>query len=295
MARKFLITITLLIGFISFSQRYIVVDDSTHLPVPFVSYSLFKDGTIIGGGYSNEKGSFSIKKEFSKLVLTCIGYENLELVHNSIKKDTFRLKPIVYHLNEVVIDPKLKKETALLGNYNTKLKSLLGAATGMEICTFIENPYHEPKPIQSVLFKIRNHSKNKVGFKIHLYERDSVTGEPKRELITQDIVIISEESKKEKIEFNVRAYDLELPANGAFLGIEWLGNLDEENNTFENTLVGNGYIELNDSSNAKNTFERNRFSFYSWVSMKKFKKKVEDYVTYNNLPNASFGLKIITN
>lgn len=295
MVRKFLIAISLLVGCISFSQQYVVVNDSTKLPVPFVSYSLYNEGAIIGGGYSNEKGSISIKKEFSKIVLSCIGYENSELIQNFIKNDTLLLKPVVYHLNEVVIDPKAKKETALLGNYNTKLKSLLGAATGMEICTYIENPYHEPKTIQSVLFKIRNHSKAKVGFKIHLYERDSLTGEPKRELITQDIVIISEESKKEKIEFNVRAYDLELPANGAFLGIEWLGNLDEESNTFENKLGGNGYIELNDSSSAKNTFQRNRFSFYSWVSMEKFKSNVKEYVNYNNLPNASFGLKIISN
>lgn len=278
----------------SISQQLIVKNATTKIPVSYANFSLFKDEQIVQGGYCSKDGEILINKDlkFDNIIVSCIGYENLDVAKGLILNDTLLLKPTVYHLKEVIVKSNKKQEFATLGLPKAKLKSLLGAFKGFEICTFIENPYHETKTIHSFLLKIRNPNKSKVGFRLHLYEIDSIKRTPKKELLTQDIIVIVEGNTKELIEHDVTIYNLELPSNGAFVGIEWFGVFNEETNTFEGENIENGYIEINDQVNALFTFRRSRFSFFPWSNMERFKKDTAPHQHFKNYPNASFGLKV---
>ncbi len=292
--KKYHVIIVFLISSVCFSQKIKVIDIVSNNSIPYANFSIYKDKKIVQGSYCNENGEMLIKQDllFDSIVVSCIGYEEQNFIKEMIVNDTLFLKPTVYHLKEVVIKTNRNNDFETLGFVETKSKSLIGAFKGMEICTFIENPSGEVKFIHSFLFKIRNTNKTKLGFRLHLYEMDTIRRTPTQELLNQDIIVVIENDGKKQIEHDVSAYSIELPANGAFIGIEWLGELNEANNNFEDTVFENGFIELNDKINSFTTFQRNRFGVFPWSNMERFKKEAENYQNYKNCPNASFGIKV---
>ncbi len=276
------------------SQNITVLDAKSKKTISFVNYFLYQDKGLVKGGYCTEEGLLQLNKDilFNKIRLTCIGYENLEISKNNVINDTLLLTPTVYHLNEVLITYNKKNEFINLGYLKSKKKAFLTAIKGMKICTFIDNPLHETKLIHSFLLKIYNRNSTKVGFKLHLFEKDSLTNTPGKELLEQEIIVILNGKSKKDVDYNVSQYNIDLPAQGAFVGIEWFGVVNEENNNFKDIEAQNGYIEINDDSKEFSTFQQDVFSFYPWKNMKKFKSLSEEYTNFKNCPTASFGLKI---
>lgn len=297
MLKNFLFSLVFISYFkFCYSQKITVFDSKTKLPISFANFSLFNQDDFIYGSYCSDKGELVIPDGllYSKIKITCIGYENLEINKENIKNDTLLLSLAVYPLKEIVITPNKKKKLVDLGFFNSKRKTLLGASKGMKICTFIENPYTEIKRIHSFLFKIRNDNDTKLGFKLHLYEKDSVSNLPGKELLQEEIIIILDGKSKNVVEHDVTKHNIDFPANGAFVGIEWFGVLNEENSKFKGIDTQNGLIELNDVSNEFNTYQRDVFSFYPWQNLEKFKNDVKSYLTFKNSPTPSFGIKIYT-
>lgn len=296
MSRKFFYYLFfLLYNGICCGQKIRVFDSNTKAPISFANFSLYNNKTFIYGNYCSNKGELFIPDGllFNKINISCIGYENLEIYKKNIKNDTLLLTAVVYPLNEVVVKSNRKEQFINLGYAKSKRKTFLGASKGIKICTYVENPYKETKVIYSFLFKIRNHNKDtKVGFKLHLFEKDTLTNTPGKELLQQDIIIILDGNNKKITEHDVSSYNIEFPAHGAFIGIEWLGILNELDSIFSGVDTQNGSIELNDDAKEFTTFERDRFSFYPWENFERFKDKVKEYTTFKNCPTASFGLKI---
>lgn len=282
-----------IISFCCTSQKLTVLDAETKKPISFVSFCLLKDNKIVKGGYCTEQGLFQVNSDiiFDIIKLTCIGYENYEISKNKIINDTLLLTPAVYPLKEVVIRANKKQDFVDLGYIKSKRKTWLSAIKGMKICTLITNPFHETRLIHSFLFKIRNDNDTKLGFKLHLLEIDTLTNVPGKELLKQDIIVILDGKSNKDVE-HVVTYNIDFPAKGAFVGIEWFGVLDEDNNNFKGVDGQNGFIELNDVSKKFDTFQQDVFSFFPWRNMEKFKKKTEDLSNFKNCPTASFGIKI---
>jgi len=290
----FLFILFFLISFCCNSQKIAVLDSKTKVFIPFANYYLFLDESMIKGSYCSNHGEIYIPKGllYNKIKVTCIGYENLEIFKNTIINDTLLLTPTVYPLNEVVIKANKNEEFISLGYTKSKRKVEYSAIKGMKICTFIDNPLNEKKQIRSFLFKIHNYNNTKLGFKLHLFEKDTISNLPGKELLEQDIIVILEGKSRKLIEHYVDVYNIEFPAEGAFVGIEWFGVLNEENNTFKGVDTQNGYIEINDTSEKFDTFKQDVFSFYPWKNMENFKKLSEGYSNFKNCPTASFGIKI---
>ena len=276
------------------TQNLLVINSNTKQTISFVNFSLYDNNQFLYGGYSSEQGQIQFKSDvlFNKIKLSCIGYENLEVFKNQISNDTLLLTPTVYPLNEVVIKTNKKEDFISLGYAKSKRKVEYTTIKGMKICTFIHNPLNEKKQIRSFLFKIHNYNNTKLGFKLHLFEKDTISNLPGKELLEQDIIVILEGKSRKLIEHDVNVYNIEFPAEGAFVGIEWFGVLNEENNTFRGVDTQNGYIEINDTSEKFDTFKQDVFSFYPWKNMENFKKLSEEYTNFKNCPTASFGLKI---
>lgn len=276
------------------SQKMNVLNSKTKTPVPFANYYLFLNENIVKAGYCSEDGELYIPKEvlYDKIKLTSIGYENFEILEKDIKDDTLLFVPAVYHLKEIEIIKNKTDELISLGYLKSKRKAWLSATKGMKICTFIENPFLQTKLIHSFLFKIRNNNETKLGFKLHLFEKDTITNAPGKELLKEDIVIVLEGKSKKDVEHDVSLYNIDFPAKGAFVGIEWFGVLNENNDDFNGVDTQNGYIELNDMSKEFNTFQQDVFSFFPWKNMEKFKKISEEHTNFKNCPTASFGIKL---
>jgi hypothetical protein len=294
MRHKHFLSLLLLVNFNCFAQEFYIKDVTTLKIISFANVMVFNGKEMVQGSYSSEEGKIAINKNrpYDKIIVSCLGYENLEVFKNQISNDTLLLTPTVYPLNEVVIKTNKKEDIISLGYAKSKRKVEYTAIKGMKICTFIHNPLNEKKQIRSFLFKIYNYNNTKLGFKLHLFEKDTISNLPGKELLEQDIIVILEGKSRKLIEHDVNVYNIEFPAEGAFVGIEWFGVLNEENNTFRGVDTQNGYIEINDTSEKFDTFTQDVFSFYPWKNMESFKDKIKDHLIFKNSPTASFGIKI---
>lgn len=281
----------ILLSINAFSQEVLVLDSLNKEPVAFTNYYLKKNSEIVNSGYCNERGIFSISKgiDFQTISLTCVGYESKTL-NSSDLKDTIFLKRSIVSLSEVVIPNS--HVIKLLGNSELKRKASLSASKGMEIAVFIDNPFRLEKKIHSFLLKIKNKQDLSTGIRVHLYSKDSLTNMPNEELLTENIVYILKNNKSE-FEIDVKDKGIVFPKEGCFIGIEWLGILDESTGFFSDDLANwNGtYVELNDSKNTSDTYFRNGINNQNWRDMEDFKNQVASFTHFKNYPNASFGFK----
>lgn len=276
----------------SFSQRLYVFDSESKKIIPYVNVSYIKYDNIIDADYCNEDGFIDIKSKenFDKIEFSCIGYEN-KLI-NTINDTIFLIKKIIT-LNEVVISKK-NLTFSKLGYTKCKKKTTLSASRGFQLCVYIENTFQEKKVIKSVLFKVKRRDNFKTAIRIHFYKKQIEKLEPAEEILTEDIIRYFDEKSKENIEIDVSKYGLELPIEGAFVGIEWLGIVDWKTGEFieSKEFWSDTSIELNDSINKPFTFMKSRIKKHDWINTEKIKEDLKETLKFKNYPNASFGIKV---
>jgi hypothetical protein len=131
--------------------------------------------------------------------------------------------------------------------------------------------------------------------RIHFYKKDLKKLIPAEEILNENIIQYIDGEIKELLEVDVSKYGLELPTEGAFIGIEWLGILDEKSGEFiiDKNNWDATYIEVNDKVNQPLTFMRSKFRDPTWENTEQMKIESKKYIEYKNYPNASFGIRII--
>ncbi len=282
---------------LSFSQNIIISDSGTKQPIPFANIFLFKENKVINGYYCNDQGVFNFENsvDYEKIEFSCIGYETKFIVDFSKVKDTIFL----VQKNIVLDEIKIKKKNTILtelGFCNKKKKLNLSSFKGSEIVVFIKNNSGKDKDINSFLFKIKRQEKYKTAVRIHLYKKATDKIYPGAEILTEDIIQYLDGKLKGLVEVDVSKYGIELPFEGAFVGIEWLGIVDEKTGKFLEGIENwsDTSIEINDEINQPLTFMRNNLKNKIWSNTERLKK---DFVKikYKNYPNASFGIKIYNN
>jgi uncharacterized protein YdcH (DUF465 family) len=256
-----------------------------------VAYIVFYElNNFVTGKFTDENGLINYNNIlFNKIEISHINYETINLKKEEIE-DTIYLKQNNIELNEVTV-VNSKKETLTLGYTKYKKKTKLTAYNGIEIVVFLKNPFKKPKKINSFLFKIQKKDIQKTAIRIHFYKKSRNELIPGEEITKADILKYIDINSKELLEIDVSNYDLEFPVDGAFIGIEWLGNVSEDDNEIEKP--SDIYIELNDKINQALTFTRSTLKDEEWQNTKKHKIDFKDIIKYKNLPNASFGIKII--
>ncbi|MFN5771655.1 hypothetical protein, partial [Flavobacterium sp.] len=218
----------------------------------------------------------------------CIGYVSKSITNTS-KNDTIFLVKKVITLDEVVISKK-DFPFSVLGYTKNKKKIKLSASKGFQLCVYIDNPYKEVKQIKSFLFKVKRRENYKTAIRIHFYKKQPNNNEPGEEILNEDIVRYFDGKTKELVEIDVTKYWIEFPVEGAFVGIEWLGIVDEKTGEFiENKEKwSDTSIELNDASNKTLTFIKNATKKNTWSNTEQLGKDLG----LKNYLNASFGIKV---
>lgn len=273
----------------SYAQTIKVYDLDTNEPVPFVILSYFKNEVNIGSDYCNKNGFVIIKNnEFNKIEISCIGYESKIITDITIVDKVF-LKKKVIALEEVVILNNNDKKI-LLGYTDKRKKISISGSKGFEICEFINNPYKSEKTIKSFLFKIKRKKSFRTAIRLHFYNKKDDKIAPGNEILKEDIIYYFDGKIKDLIEVDVSSYNIQLPSEGAFVGIEWLGIVDQNGSFIENIDEWNDTsIELNDEIIFPYTFIKSRTGQNNWYNTEKLKKDISKFTNY---PNATFGIKI---
>lgn len=260
-----------------------VCDEEDKKPIPYVTAIWTIQNRIVGGDYCDSNGFVKIDDKilFDKIELSCIGYESKILNKITLNQNTIYLKKGTINLNEVIIS---KKNVQLLGYTNKKKSQSSGLGKGIETVVFIENIANKPLYIQSFLFNLRE-AKKKATIRIHFYKLLPNKFEPGEEINAEDIIHLIDEKNKGLVEIDVAQYGLYLPSEGAFVGIESLGVLDEKTENRESYFG----FEFNSKLDKSITFSRNRFRIKIWDDINERIQKVKpNFKTMN----ASFGIKV---
>ena len=281
------IFITFCILFISFSSiaQTIILNNETEKPIEFAA---IYNSSLLVGTYSDQDGSFKIQtKPNDTLIISCIGYYTDTIICKETLSKKLFLKPKAYDIDEVTISVNVKTKLYELGYRKEKEKISFFSHMGSEWVVYIENNNPERKKlIESVILKTSSKPKDNIVYRIHIYEKDSVTGLPGDDIVNLPLYQ-SKYHKGRKYELNNHVV---LPESGVFVGIEWISYLNKDEKKFETT--GNLALSIPISFELENscTYYRSKFYDNKWILADK-NHPLSQLQNATNPPN--LGLSIV--
>lgn len=239
------------------------------------------------GTYSNENGEFEIKISSNEsLVFSSIGFKQIKLTYSEILAmgNVILLEGDIVELENVTVTAKRIKERNWVENFgfhNSKKKSRLVAKTpGFQIATLIENTNKKPGYVEHILLNVVSTGKSKI--RLHLYSTEKFP-EESTELLKKNVVV--DVGRKKGIQkIDVSKYGINFPAEGLVVGIEFLGNIKNNDNlSIENGVEIETKMFLSQGDMQRNT----------WIGFmgKKFEREIYSKI-YNTNCNAMVGLSV---
>jgi hypothetical protein len=235
-----------------------------------VSYATIYYSNSSTGSFATENGHYCISKSNLKIdtvYISALGYSKLTIVYNTfLNADTIYLESIPIELENVIIKSKRGKIYTKEIGYAKKpfieiRESGYNPNSNMRIATYIPNNNNENWIINSVQCRTIPRDNNIVQLfriRLRIYSHDNINALPNEDLLNENVTI--DVSPKEKnIEFNLSKYNLIVPTNGFWIGVESIGYTDKNDN----------YIPI-----------RNReFGKFTLKDTKKFKLKSIERIT----------------
>jgi len=142
----------------------------------------------------------------------------------------------------------ISADAQVLGRIDDKGKlATIRCYAGMEIIEYVKNSAQQKGTIQSILYKISNRQKKRIGvFRPHLYV--ATQGEkPGKELLPQDIplVYVKEQGKEVILKIDISNCNINATQeDGVFVGLEFLGEQKDGKTVESDTPFGIWHIIL---------------------------------------------------
>ncbi len=212
-------------------QGYII-DKKTSEPLPYACIGAIQ---LQYGCYADSTGLFTLffSNENDSVQVSYLGYKSLFVTVRDLKKNTkVCLEANPWQLKDVTVIPKKsKKKEFEIGFFKKKTVMLRVPAYPINIyTTFIPFPNKGSNVIiRSVKFVYAASPKN-YPIRIRIFKANE-KGEPGEDLVNDNIVFNSFKPQRALINsvanIDVSKYNITMPKNGVFIGIEWLcdGNL----------------------------------------------------------------------
>lgn len=216
---RFILAITIILFRTLFAQGqqtviFLISDSITNNPI---SYARVININKSFGTLSDEKGQAILTKtDYSdSILISIIGYYDKK-INCSKGEEHIRLSPKTYVLREAVV-------TATNSRISSKIKATGSLCNyydrGYQIVSFVEGQSKFEK-IEKISIFIKKKIKSSGSIRLRFYEADP-NGMPGENLLPKSI-IINGEGAQGWIKFDVDELNLTLPANGGFVGIEFL-------------------------------------------------------------------------
>lgn len=202
-----------------------IIDYETKLPISYVTVGLIKENT---GKNTDESGFFEMivneKIKNDTLIFTCLGYETQKIViDKSIDKQQLNIamKVKLTDLETVTVSKKIWT-TKTLNEFSSCNHSGL-TTTGYMTQSAQHIKVEEPNSILEDVRICRSNfvlfSPDKTIFRLRVYDMDSLTKKPSKDLCNE---IIEIKTKKKIVEIDLKKYNIHIPNKDFFVAIEWL-------------------------------------------------------------------------
>lgn len=237
--KKLLFTFFTFCSLIAFSQEKVqIIDSQTKKPIGFATIT-FGDGL---GSYTNENGEFIFEKK-QNFSVSMLGYKTLSVSETEFK-NSIELDIEPFLIDEIVVSNKKEKQKISKQKPYWRNSTWLDSYTpqiGNEIAVLIPNEKNQDMTLSKITIPVatnpmRIFDKNKNPLKsrddfphtiirIQFYKNEN--NSPK-ELLYSDRIIANVHNSKEKFkEIDLENYGIDIPENGLFVGIEFIGFSDE--------------------------------------------------------------------
>ena len=277
--------------FYSQIQKHFIYDELNRHVIPFAEVEFFRNDSTKTILYSSKNGLIQIENisTINKIKISIPGYDLKTIKPNELR-DTIFVEKKSEELKEVVIKSKIK-ESYEIGYHNESKKLRISSSKGLEILVFIENNANKETMIKSFMCKIIKNKSFTSAVRLHFYNKDPEKLYPNEEITNDNIITYLKGNINKNLEIDLTKYGLYLPIEGIFIGLEWLGEYDELNDTFLDNQYYETKIDLNDAFEQSISFTRNHLNNSTWGHLCDDLKKYANINTTNCL-NASFGIKV---
>ena len=249
--------------------------------VPNASIRIFsEDRVFIFAADDNGKAKINYYRptDFDTIVVTSVGYKPCKLSCRELKQiNEINLEQQVYALNEVIVKSKKGKKprTVKLGNNTPPCYPISSyyIPWGTQAALFIKN-----EKVTGQIITIRYYMKDILGqeqhirpFRVRIYNVDPNTKAPGEDLLKEQIIVSLD--KKNWIEVDVSHYNIQLPPEGVFVGLEVLpveyyislnmvAESDVRRTLPDGTILGTGGIMIG----ATNRSKKSKKPYDSWAN-----------------------------
>ncbi len=213
------------------AQEIQILSKQTQKPIPFATVTYIENDSIVGIFPTDEEGKIKldIPKNIKLIRVYATNYHTEEIETDKIPNKFF-LDDDFIHLDEVVVTSQ-KKKIKNLGFASKRTNSNFIFTSGQEATTLIQNPYNKNKKIKSLLFVLSRRNQNlDVLFKFHFYKNKNNQPDEAYAIKEKSNIFTLKKGKrrKQKIELNIQDLGIVLPKEGLFVGIEYIGKVDEK-------------------------------------------------------------------
>ncbi len=239
MKRLLLVFVTTFTTLVLSQEKIQIIDSQTKEPIGFTTIA-FGEGL---GGFTDEEGCFTFDKKQSFSV-NMLGYKALFVseadFRNSIELE---IEPIL--IDEIIVSNKKGKQKISNQKPYWKNSTWLDSYTpqiGNEIAVLIPNDKKEDMILSKIIIPIATNphrvfdKKSKGHFKhwedlpystvrIRFYSNEN--NKPKEILSLEEIIVNVPNTKEKLFEVDLEKYFVQIPQNGLFVGIEFIGFADE--------------------------------------------------------------------
>jgi len=200
------------------------------------------------------------------IAISSIGFRRLKTtIRDIIKVDTIILQLYTYNLGEIIVRPK-RVRYLKLGNLNEW--AFQSSQISFNAIYAIYIPYsNNGGQIHKIRIFMHDFAeKNWVArpFRLRLFDGSKVVG---NELITEELIACIKPNEKHWVEIDISIFNLELPKNGIFVGIQALSTEYYKANGFikETTIKHGKYSRINSISIGSTKNHKNSLEIQSWT------------------------------
>lgn len=224
------------------------VVDSAGIAIPYASvieehhtFGLLTD--------ANGRFIFSVPDSLksSSVTFSCIGYESKFILISSLlssqnSRVVLKEKPFLLH-DVSVTSSKAKFCSERRGSLAKRSRGGFLFSAGSEIGVFIPTvPGDSDAVISAVRYYIGKRGIPTAPFRVVLYKVDSVTKGPGESLLEVDTIVHADKGGG-WLEIDLRSYNIAVPQNGFFVGMQWLPDAEAYSESFgDHTMEGNGQV-----------------------------------------------------
>ena len=211
--KRLWLALLLMSFYVSAQTKGVVVDESGK-PIPYVNIWVENENI---GTTSEENGTFSIVVSDKKnLIFSLLGFEKKTIKASEV--DRVILKEIAFQLDEVVLSRRKQTKELEIGRIPDAIFEAFDNGPRIDVKYFpYSTNYSRIKYIKKVILLTDNRIESAT-IKIHFYSVDA-NGFPGEELLKKDLVV-SVQKGVLKTRFDVSDFNLKMPKNGLFVGVE---------------------------------------------------------------------------